>query len=690
MSRLVIAEKPSVAASLAKVLKASARKDGYFEGNGWIVSWCVGHLVELEPPESYDEKYRKWRREDLPILPDYWRYAVSASTKKQFGILKKLMERSDVDRLCCATDAGREGELIFRLVYHQAHCKKPFDRLWISSMEDSAIQEGFASLRPSKDYDALYEAALCRERADWIVGMNATRLYSCLYGSTLNVGRVMTPTLAMLVEREQSIRDFVPETFYTVQLQSDGLKASGRKYKDRAEAEELADRCRSEGQMSVSKVVTKDKSEKPPLLYDLTSLQRDANKILGYSAQQTLDYLQSLYEKKLVTYPRTDSRYLTEDMAAGLPQLAKTAAGALEYSDPVSVNAKQVINNAKVSDHHAVIPTKEASTAKIRELPKGEAEILKLVTVRLLCAVGLPCRFTETTVTITCAGETFSIRGKQVLDPGWKAVMNHYYPAKEKEEVVPNVQEGQVLAISNAEVKEGKTKPAQHYTEGSLLRAMETAGAEDIPEEAERKGLGTPATRAGTIEKLIQKGFVIRSGDKKTKILLPTEKGTSLIAVMPEKLKSPMMTAEWEQKLLDMEHHSYDSGRFMGEIGAFVQELIDTQKAEQNILGLASGGEKLGICPVCGAEIIERKQSYSCTNRDCRFTLWKDNLFLQSIGKNLTRDLAVKLISGEKVKLKKCVSRKSGKTFDAVIWVTADVEGKASFSMELPQKGGRK
>ena len=349
-----------------------------------------------------------------------------------------------------------------------------------------------------------------------------------------------------------------------------------------------------------------------------------------------------------------------------------------------------MINNAKVSDHHAVIPTKEASTAKIRELPKGEAEILKLVTVRLLCAVGLPCRFTETTVTITCAGETFSIRGKQVLDPGWKAVMNHYYPAKEKEETVPDVQEGQVLAISNAEVKEGKTKPAQHYTEGSLLRAMETAGAEDIPEEAERKGLGTPATRAGTIEKLIQKGFVIRSGDKKTKILLPTEKGSSLIAVMPEKLKSPMMTAEWEQKLLDMEHRSYDSGRFMGEIGAFVQELIDTQKAEQNIPGLASGGEKLGICPVCGADIVERKQSYSCTNRDCRFALWKDNRFLQSIGKDLTRDLAVKLISGEKVKLKKCVSRKSGKSFDAVISVTADAEGKASFSMELPQKGGRK
>ena len=579
--RLVITEKPSVAAAIAKVIGAKERKDGYFQGNGYLVSWCVGHLVELAMPQEYDEKYRKWRREDLPILPEKWKYQVSQATKKQFQTLKNLMGRKDVTELICATDAGREGELIFRLVYYQAGCRKPFTRLWISSMEDSAIREGFQNLKPSSAYDALYDAALCRERADWIIGINASRLYSCLYDSTLNVGRVVTPTLAMIVDRENAIQNFVPEIFYTVQIQAEALKASGKRYKNRQDAEAVLQKCLEEHQVSVKSAQTKEKTEKPPLLYDLTSLQRDANKVHGLTAQQTLDALQSLYEKKLVTYPRTDSRYLTEDMASSLPPLAKQISEAMQYGAAVRVYAKQVINSAKVTDHHAVIPTKELTKEKITGLPQEEADVLKLVAVRFMAAVGEPCRYEETSIELTCAGEVFTVKGKTVLHSGWKAITDHYYPSKEKEtDSIPQVQQGMILPLSGAEVKEGKTKPAQHFTEGSLLYAMETAGAEDIPDEAERKGLGTPATRAGIIEKLIQRGFAVRSGDKKTKIIPPTEKGASLVAIMPEKLKSPVMTAEWEQKLLMVEHRDYAADQFMQEIGGFVRELVS--KAEVN------------------------------------------------------------------------------------------------------------
>lgn len=582
--RLVITEKPSVAAAIAKVIGAIERKDGYFQGEGYLVSWCVGHLVELAMPEAYDEKYRKWRRNDLPILPETWKYQIYQSTKKQFQTLKSLMARKDVTELCCATDAGREGELIFRLVYHQAGYRKPFRRLWISSMEDSAIREGFQNLKPSAEYDALYNAALCRERADWIIGINASRLYSCLYDSVLNVGRVVTPTLAMLVEREEAIKAFVPELFYTVQLQADAIRASSKRFSDKADAEALAEKCREDHQVRVDSVETKEKAEKAPLLYDLTSLQRDANKVLGFSAQQTLDTLQSLYEKKMVTYPRTDSRFLTEDMAPSLPELVYQAAEALNYAGEIPVHAGQVINNAKVTDHHAVIPTRELSNARIAELSKAEAEILKLVAVRFMAAAGDPCRYEGTAIKLSCAGETFTVKGKTILQSGWKEIVEHFYPAKEKDaEALPRVLEGMVIPLAKAEVKDGKTKPPQHFTEGSLLHAMETAGAEDIPDDAERKGLGTPATRAGIIEKLIQRGFAVRSGDKKTKILLPTEKGVSLVAVVPKKLKSPMMTAEWEQKLLQIERQSYDSACFMEEIGTFVRELVDTAEVDPSI-----------------------------------------------------------------------------------------------------------
>lgn len=582
--RLVITEKPSVAAAIAKVIGATERKDGYFQGGDYLVSWCVGHLVELAMPQAYDEKYGKWRKEDLPILPEKWKYEISRSTKKQFQVLKSLMARNDVEELICATDAGREGELIFRLVYYQAGCKKPFRRLWISSMEDSAIREGFSRLKLSAEYDALYDAALCRERADWIIGMNASRLYSILYGPTFNIGRVVTPTLAMLVEREQSIKNFVPELFYTVQIQAGGAKAASKRYKEKSQADELAKRCREDHQVKVESVVTKEKTEKPPQLYDLTSLQRDANKVLGLSAQQTLDALQALYEKKLVTYPRTDSRYLTEDMASSLPGLIEIAASSMGYADAVPVHTAQVINSSKVTDHHAVIPTRELVKAKSAELSQAESDVLKLVAVRFMAAVGDPCRYEETAVSLTCAGETFTIKGKVMLHPGWKAITEHFYPAKEKDaERIPDLQEGAILPLASAEVKEGKTKPAQHFTEGSLLHAMETAGAEDIPDEAERKGLGTPATRAGIIEKLIKRGYAARSGDKKIKVILPTDKGESLIAIMPEKLKSPMMTAEWEQKLLQVERNDYDAGRFMDEISAFVRELVDSAEVNPSV-----------------------------------------------------------------------------------------------------------
>ena len=515
--KLVLAEKPSVAQSIAKVLGANKREDGYLEGNGYVVSWCVGHLVELAQPEAYDAKYSKWTYADLPIFPADWRYEVSTGTKKQFGILKKLMARDDVASLVCATDAGREGELIFRLVYHKAGCRKPFERLWISSMEDSAIREGFENLRSGTEYDALYEAALCRERADWIVGINATRLFSTLYGQTLNVGRVMTPTLAMAVMREAAIAAFKPEPFYTVHIGLDGFTAASERFKKKSDAEAVSKDCSI---AAVTKSERKEKSEKPPALYDLTSLQRDANRVLGYTAQQTLDYTQNLYEKKLVTYPRTDSRYLTDDMAHNLPDLVTMAFHTFPSPgvDNVPVHAEQVVDNKKVADHHAIIPTRELQKCNLNELPKGELAILQLISTRLFVAVGDPHRYTETVIELDCGGTAFSAKGKTVLHEGWKAYVKKSNSTKndENEQVLPSVSVGDEIAVISTEIKEGKTSPPKHYTEDTLLQSMETAGADEMPNEVERKGLGTPATRAGIIEKLVRIGFLERQGDKKT------------------------------------------------------------------------------------------------------------------------------------------------------------------------------
>lgn len=690
--KLVLAEKPSVAQSIAKVLGANKREDGFLEGNGYIVSWCVGHLVELAQPEAYDAKYSKWTYADLPIFPADWQYEVSSGTKKQFGILKKLMARDDVASLVCATDAGREGELIFRLVYHKAGCRKPFERLWISSMEDSAIREGFENLRSGTEYDALYEAALCRERADWIVGINATRLFSTLYGQTLNVGRVMTPTLAMAVMREAAIAAFKPEPFYTVQIGLDGFTAASERFKKKSDAEAVSRDC---SVATVTKAECKEKSEKPPALYDLTSLQRDANRVLGYTAQQTLDYTQNLYEKKLVTYPRTDSRYLTDDMAHNLPDLVNMAFHTFPAPgvDNVPVHAEQVVDNKKVTDHHAIIPTRELQKCNLNELPKGELAILQLISTRLFVAVGDPHRYAETVIELDCGGTVFSAKGKTILHDGWKALARKSDSTKsdEKEPALPSVSAGDAMAVISTEIKEGKTSPPKHYTEDTLLQSMETAGADEMPNEVERKGLGTPATRAGIIEKLVRIGFLERKGDKKTKHLIPTHKGTALVTVMPEQIQSPSMTADWEEKLLLIEKGEYASEDFMDEIKDVIAGLIQNYEVirDSEVL-MSKESNAVGKCPVCGSSVEEKAKAFFCSNRSCKFALWKNNRYFESIGKSMTSTTAQKLLGSGKIKLKGCKSAKTGNTFDATVYMEVFEDGKTRFNMEFDNGGKRK
>ena len=695
MHNLIITEKPSVARTISKVLGVTTRRDGYLEGGGYLISWCVGHLVELAPPGAYDPRLERWNRTDLPILPEKWQYLVSSSTKKQFDVLCKLMHRADVDRIVCATDAGREGELIFRLVYHQCGCRKPVSRLWISSMEDAAIRAGFENLKPSTEYDSLHKAALCRERADWLVGINATRLFSCLHGVTLNVGRVMTPTLAMTVEREAAIAAFKPEPFYIIQLQTGGCMASSERFKEKAQAEELLAECRKSSRALVQKSERREKSERPPALYDLTTLQRDANRLLGYSAQQTLDYTQALYEKKLVTYPRTDSRYLTEDMAAGLPGLVMDTAVAFGFRGAIPVHAKQVIHNQKVSDHHAILPTQSVAGADLSSLPAGEASILRLIVTRLLAAVGEPYRYAETTVQFECAGQTFTAKGRTVLDEGWKAVERAVFgdtaeKVEENLDVLTEAQDKKTLPIMDAQLKEGRTAPPKHFTEDTLLAAMESAGADTMPEEAERRGIGTPATRAATIEKLVQKGFLSREGGGKAKHLIPSEKGRTLIAAMPEQLKSPAMTAEWEKKLAEMERNNYTPEQFMEEIESMMKSLVNQYANAPNAPAkAASGAPVVGTCPHCGSDVAEREKGWFCTSRECRFVIWKDNAFFTRLGKRPTRQVVDKLLRDGRARLKDCKSQRTGKTYNASVLMTTEADGRAKFSLEFENGGAR-
>ena len=699
--KLVIAEKPSVAHSLAAVIGATARKDGYLEGNGWRVSWCVGHLAGLADADSYDPKYAKWRYDDLPILPVDWQMTVGKDKKKQFDVLKKLMNAPDVTEVVNACDAGREGELIFRSVYELAGCQKPMKRLWISSMEDSAIREGFANLRPGAEYDGLRDAALCRAKADWLVGINATRLFSVLYHRTLNIGRVMSPTLALIVQREAEIDGFKPVPFYTVTMELPGFTVAGERMKDKAAAEQLQSACQS-AVATVKQVERKDKSEKPPALYDLTTLQRDANRLLGYTAQQTLDYLQNLYEKKLCTYPRTDSRYLTSDMAEGLPVLVNLVANAMTFRKGIAIScdADAVINDKKVTDHHAVIPTRNIQNADLSGLPVGERAVLELVALRLLCAVAPPHTYAETSVTVECAGVEFSAKGRTVKHPGWRALDAAYCanlkntpePDKETEsKALPELTEGQSLPLSGTVVKEGKTSPPKHFTEDTLLSAMETAGTEDMPEDAERKGLGTPATRAGILEKLVSAGFLERKKSKKIVQLMPSHDAVSLITVLPEQLQSPLLTAEWEYRLGEIERGELSPEDFMAGISAMLRELVGTYQVIKGTEYLFSPPrEVVGRCPRCGGEVAEMQKGFFCQNEACRFAIWKNNKWWAAKKKQPTKVVVTALLKDGRARLTGCYSEKTGKTYDATV-VLEDDEQYVSFKLEFDrQKGGKR
>ena len=699
--KLVIAEKPSVAHSLAAVIGATARKDGYLEGNGWRVSWCVGHLAGLADADSYDPKYAKWRYDDLPILPVDWQMTVGKDKKKQFDVLKKLMNAPDVTEVVNACDAGREGELIFRSVYELAGCQKPMKRLWISSMEDSAIREGFANLRPGAEYDGLRDAALCRAKADWLVGINATRLFSVLYHRTLNIGRVMSPTLALIVQREAEIDGFKPVPFYTVTLELPGFTVAGERMKDKAAAEQLQSACQS-AVATVKQVERKDKSEKPPALYDLTTLQRDANRLLGYTAQQTLDYLQNLYEKKLCTYPRTDSRYLTSDMAEGLPVLVNLVANAMTFRKGIAIScdAGAVINDKRVTDHHAVIPTRNIQNADLSGLPVGERAVLELVALRLLCAVAQPHTYAETSVTVECAGVEFSAKGRTVKHPGWRALDAAYCanlkntpePDKETEsKALPELTEGQSLPLSGTVVKEGKTSPPKHFTEDTLLSAMETAGKEDMPEDAERKGLGTPATRAGILEKLVSAGFLERKKSKKIVQLMPSHDAVSLITVLPEQLQSPLLTAEWEYRLGEIECGELPPEDFMAGISAMLRELVGTYQVIKGTEYLFSPPrEVVGRCPRCGGEVAEMQKGFFCQNEACRFAIWKNNKWWAAKKKQPTKVVVAALLKDGRARLTGCYSEKTGKTYDATV-VLEDDGQYVSFRLEFDrQKGGKR
>ncbi len=674
---LIITEKPSVARAIAAALGANVRGDGCIHGNNLIVSWCYGHLVELAVPAAYDEKLGKWRRDDLPILPDPWKTSVMRDKRAQFEILRGLMQRRDVGEVVNACDAGREGELIFRLVYEKAGCIKPMKRLWLSSMELDEIRRAYENMRPGAEYDRLYVAALCRAKADWLVGMNATRLMSLVYHRTLNVGRVVSPTLALLVERKREIEDFQPETFYTVAVNCGGVSLSSERISDKSEADALADICT--GELHVAKVECREKRENPSALYDLTTLQREANRELDFTAQQTLDYLQSLYEKRLVTYPRTDSRYLTDGMAATVPELVSVAAKLLDVNTPASVNAEQVCDSSKVTDHHAVVPTASAASANVATLPEGEAAVLRLVCRQLLCAVSEAFTYAETMVEAECSGHTFKARGKTIIDLGWRA-----YKSAPDWTPLPELAEGASIRIDAATVKEDKTTPPAAYTEGTLLAAMERAGAKDAPEDAERSGLGTPATRAATIEKLVNGGFAERVKGK----LVPTDTGASLVTVLPDALRSPLLTAEWEHRLKQIERGELDADTFLADIEHMVSGLVADYApvAEASIL-FPTGRAVVGKCPRCGGVVSEAKNGYFCEGLDCKFGLWRDNKFLAAKRISLTRSLATELLENGRVHLDEIYSQRTDKCYPGDLILHDDVE-RATYYLSF--KGGKK
>ena len=677
--QLVIAEKPSVARSIAAVIGADEKQNGYWQGGEYLVSWCIGHLVSFAEAGQYDEKYCKWKYEDLPILPQPWQFIVPDEKKQQFEIVRSLLNRPDVDSVTAATDAGREGELIFRFVYQMAGCTKPVKRLWISSMEDAAIREGFANLRPDSDYDALYQSALCRAKADWLVGINATRLFSVLYHKTLTVGRVQTPTLKMLVDRDAKILRFQKEKYYTVGIQSGSLKADSGRIASMDEADTLRKACAGASAIC-SSVKREKKTEQPPKLYDLTTLQREANRLFGFTAKQTLDYAQQLYEKKLLTYPRTDSQYLTEDMGQTAQHLVSDLLGLLPFAQGLALtpDVDRVLNSKKVSDHHAIIPTSEFVKQGFTGLAESECKLMNLVCSKLLCAVAAPHEYETVTAVFSCAGNEFTAKGKTVLVPGWKEIdqrLRSMLKADTEEEVLntlPELAEGQSFSVV-ADVSEHFTSPPKAYTEDTLLSAMERAGAEDMPEDAERKRLGTPATRAAILEKLVQMGFVQRKG----KQLVPTKDGINLAVVLPESLTSPALTAEWENRLSEIAKGKADPDEFMAEIETQVRQLVKTYSCisadKQNLF--QSERVIIGKCPRCGENVYEGKKNFYCGNRGCQFVMWKNDRFFEQRKKAFTPKIAAALLKNGKAKVKGLYSEKTGKTYDATV-LLADTGGK--------------
>ena len=692
--QLVIAEKPSVARSIAAVIGATEKQNGYWQGGGYLVSWCIGHLVSFAEAGQYDEKYCKRKYEDLPILPQPWQFIVPAEKKQQFEVLRALLNRPDVDSVTAATDAGREGELIFRFVYQMAGCAKPVKRLWISSMEDAAIRDGFANLCPDSDYDALYQSALCRAKADWLVGINATRLFSVLYHKTLTVGRVQTPTLKMLVDRDAKILRFQKEKYYTVGIQSGSLKAGSGRIASMDEADTLRKACAGASAIC-SSVKREKKTEQPPKLYDLTTLQREANRLFGFTAKQTLDYAQQLYEKKLLTYPRTDSNYLTEDMKDTIPELCELAASALPFSvAALSVDASRIINNDKVSDHHALLPTKQISGADLSSLPAGERNILTLVTVRLLCAVGEKHLYEDTAVVLLCGGATFTAKGRVVVSPGFKEIEQAFFATLKKKpeddskdedaKALPPLAEGQTFEKVEASTKEGTTSPPRHFTEDLLLSAMEHASAEEFAEieGAERTGLGTPATRAGVLETLVRGGFLERKGRQ----LLPTKKGVNLIVVLPDSVKSARLTAQWEAGLKSVERGEQAPDAFMGGIEQMVSDLVAQYSAVKADTSLFQQREVIGKCPRCGSDVLEGKKNFYCSNRECQFSMWKDDRFFTSKHKELTKPMAAALLKNGRIKMKGLFSEKKGVLYVAVEVLADNGEKFVNYKIELPPR----
>ena len=683
---LIIAEKPSVAATIAAALGAKEKKDGYIAGSGYLVSWCVGHLVQLAEAAAYGEQYRKWGYDSLPILPQEWQYAVASDKGKQFKILKDLMHRADVSEVVNACDAGREGELIFRFVYDVAGCKKPMRRLWISSMEESAIKAGFASLKDGKEYDPLYSSALCRAKADWIIGINMTRLFSCLYGKTLNVGRVQTPTLKMLVDRDAAITTFKKEKYYHVRLSLCGVEAASAKIHAADEAGNLKAACEA-AQAICTSVTREEKTVAPPKLFDLTSLQREANRIYGYTAKQTLDLAQTLYEKKLLTYPRTDSSYLTDDMGGTAAQIAALLAGKLPFMQGADFTPEisRLLDSKKVSDHHAIIPTMELAKADLAALPESERNILTLAEARLLMACAAPHIFEAVTAVFSCAGQEFTAKGKTVLAEGWKGFERRFMATlKKKADTeddeenalsldVPPFAEGQTFDNPQVAVTEHFTTPPKPHNEASLLSAMERAGNEETDPDAERRGLGTPATRAAIIEKLVKGGFVERKG----KQLIPTKSGIELVCVLPEVLTSPQLTADWENNLTQIAKGNADPDSFMTGIETMTRELVNTYPFLSDKEKERFKEEKpvIGKCPRCGADIYEGRKNYYCSNRDCAFIMWKNDRFFEERKVTFSPKIAAALLKDGKAKVKKLYSPKTGKTYDGTI-LLVDTGGK--------------